>query len=190
MSALELLRSIATRLGAVDLPNRKSEILKDVLLDSIQDMLMGNYTDGKQTVILIDEMHAIEDKMIFEDLRMLMNFQLQDRFLCTLIFMGQPELKKQIELNKQLNQRIAIRYHVQPFNIEDTIAYVSHRVKIAGAARQLFDKASLPVIFQKSGGIPRRINQICDMCLFVGSAQNAKVVTSALVEEASKSLEG
>jgi len=190
MSAIELLRSIATKLGAVDLPTRKQDILKDVVLDAIGEILQGNYTDGKQTVILLDEMHVIEDRTIFEDLRMLLNFQLQDRFLCTLIFMGQPELKKHVELNKQLNQRIAIRYHVEHFDLENTAAYVRHRLKVAGADRDLFDKAALPLIFQKSGGIPRRINQICDMCLFIGSAQNTQIVTSALVEEASKSLEG
>lgn len=190
MSALELLRSIATRLGATDLPNRKQDILKDVVLDSIGDMLQGNYTDGKQTIILLDEMHVIEDNAIFEDLRMLLNYQLQDRFLCTLIFMGQPELRKRIELNKQLNQRIAIRYHVESFDAKETAAYIQHRLTVAGAKAEIIDPAALSLIHQKSGGIPRRINQICDMCLFIGSAQNAKIVTSALVEEASKSLEG
>lgn len=190
LSSVELLRAIANRLGAVNLPTRKTEILKDFLLDTIGDLLLNNDSDGKRTIILIDEMHVIEDKALFEDLRMLMNFQLQDRFLCTLIFMGQPELKKHIEINKQLNQRIAIRYHVEAFDFENTAAYIQHRIDVAGARKSLFDESSLHVIFQKSGGIPRRINQICDMALFVGSAQKAKVITSAIIADAAKSLEG
>lgn len=190
LSSIELLRAIANRLGAVNLPTRKTEILKDFLLDTIGDLLLNNDSDGKRTIILIDEMHVIEDRALFEDLRMLMNFQLQDRFLSTLVFMGQPELKKHIEINKQLNQRIAIRYHVEPFDFENTVAYIQHRLAVVGSRRSIFDESSLKIIFQKSGGIPRRINQICDMALFIGSSQGAKAVTSEIVADASKSLEG
>lgn len=190
MSSLELLRAIATRLGAMDLPTKKSEILKDVLLDTLGDLLLQNHSDGKQTVILIDEMHVIEDRMIFEDLRMLLNFQLQDHFLCTLILMGQPELKKHIELNKQFNQRIAIRYHVEAFDETNTLAYIQHRLQVAGATASLFDAPALSVIFKKSGGIPRRINQICDMSLFIGASLEVPQVNAATVEDAAKSLEG
>ncbi|MBI4223413.1 MAG: AAA family ATPase [Deltaproteobacteria bacterium] len=132
MSSLELLRAVATRLGAADLPTKRTEILKDVVLDAIGNLLMGNYNDGKQTVILFDEMHVVTDKDILEDLRMLLNFQLQDRFLCTLILMGQPELNKQISLNKQFDQRIAIRYHVDHFNAAETQGYIAHRMTVAG----------------------------------------------------------
>ncbi|MDO8527125.1 MAG: AAA family ATPase [Deltaproteobacteria bacterium] len=190
LTSVELLRSIAVRLGATGLPTLKTEILKDVLLDTISELLLENYNDGKQSVILLDEMHVIEDKMIFEDLRMLLNNQLQDHFLCTLIFMGQPELRKHIEVNKQLNQRIAIRYHVDAFDLENTIAYIRHRMKVAGAQRDIFEETALSLIFQKSGGIPRRINQICDMSLFIGSSHEFSTVTPALVTDAAKSLEG
>lgn len=190
MSNVELLRSIATRLGAADLPAKRSELLKDVVLDTIGDLLMGNHNDGKQTVILLDEMHVVTDKDVLEDLRMLLNFQLQDRFLCTLILMGQPELAKQIALNKQLNQRIAIRCHVDHFKPAETRAYIEHRMTVAGGRPDLFTPPALEKIFQKSGGIPRRINQVCDMALFIGASAEAKTVTPALIEEASRSLEG
>lgn len=190
MDNVELLRAIANRLGASNLPNKKTEVLKDVLLDTISDLLMGNYSDGKQTVVLLDEMHVVEEKMIFEDLRMLLNFQLQDRFLCTLILMGQPEFKKHMELHKQFNQRVAIRYHVGPLEREEAMQYVRHRLDVAGARHDLFHESTFSQIFQKSGGIPRRINQICDMALFIGSSMGVQQVASETVEEAAKSLEG
>lgn len=190
MSSLELLRAIATRLGALDLPAKKTEILKDALLDTLGNLLLQNHEDGKQTVILMDEMHVIEDRLIFEDLRMLLNFQLQDRFLCTLVLMGQPEFRKHMELNKQFNQRVAIRYHVDAFGEEDTRAYIEHRVRMAGGLKALFDDASHSVLFKKSGGIPRRINQLCDMSLFIGASWEAPRINAGTVEEAAKSLEG
>ena len=190
MSSVELLRSVATRLGAANLPDRKSEILKDALLDTIGELLMGNCRDGKQTVLLLDEMHVVEDRDVLEDLRMLLNFQLQDRFLMTMILMGQPELTKHISVNKQFNQRIAMRYHVGQFDLQDTAAYIRHRLKVAGASRDLFAESALSLIFQKSGGIPRRINQVCDMALFLGSTLGSKEVTSSVVSDAAQSLDG
>jgi len=78
-------------------------------LDALNNVLINNARDGKDSIIIIDEAHVIEDVQIFESLRLLLNFQLPDRFLLTLILSGQPELREKIDLNKQLEQRIAIK---------------------------------------------------------------------------------
>ncbi|MBI4223415.1 MAG: AAA family ATPase [Deltaproteobacteria bacterium] len=77
-----------------------------VLLKSV---LMNNYQDGKESVIVIDEAHTIEDEHVFEEIRLLLNFQLPDRFLATILLLGQPELTSMVKASKQLDQRIAIR---------------------------------------------------------------------------------
>lgn len=190
MSSVELLRAIATHLGASDLPTRKTELLKDVLIDTIGELLMNNLNDGRKSVVIIDEMHAITDKHIFEELRLLLNFQLKDRFLLTLLFLGQPELNRLIDMNKQLNQRIAIRYHLEALSQEEIIEYVSHRLSVAGSEIPIFSDEGLQGVFKKSGGIPRRINQICDMSLLIGMERELEAVSEDVVSEASKSLEG
>lgn len=86
--------------------------------------MVNNARDGRETVVVIDEAHIIREERIFEELRLLLNFQLQDRFLLTLLLLGQPELKQRIEDNKQLEQRIAIKCHLESLTEEDTGNYI------------------------------------------------------------------
>lgn len=181
---IELLRLIVYQLGATKVPVRKAD-----LLNILQNILMDNLKDGKKTVVVIDEAHVIEDRGVFEEIRLILNFQLEDRFLLTLLLLGQPELKAKIDGNKQLAQRIAIRYHLESLSEAETIEYIAHRLEVARAKRPIFTDRSVRVIWENSGGIPRRINQICDMSLFTGFAKKADSVEEGIVREALESLE-
>ena len=134
--------------------------------------------------------HAIEQASIFEEIRLLLNFQSHSQFLLTLLILGQPELKNKVEANKQLNQRIAMRYHLQGLTMDETAHYVHHRLLIAGTKAPLFDEESLVLIHERSGGIPRRINQICDISLLNGMTHQSQIVNADMVREAITSLEG
>ncbi|OGQ05671.1 MAG: hypothetical protein A3F82_04875 [Deltaproteobacteria bacterium RIFCSPLOWO2_12_FULL_44_12] len=185
MEALDLLRFIAHELGGKEMPNNKADVL--VLL---KEILMNNLRDGKETVVIIDEAHTVEDPIVFEEIRLLLNMQLTDRFLITILLLGQPELTAAVNSNKQFSQRIAIRYHLDPLSDKETSEYIAHRLRVAGRQEALFEPTALSFIHKHSGGIPRRINQIADMALFVGFSQKAKEVNAELIEEAIKSLEG
>ena len=190
LSHIELLRMIAYNLGVNNLPEKKSEILVDLLLEKIEEIINNNYNDGKHTVVIIDEAHIIEDKIIFEELRLLLNFQLKDRFLLTLILSGQPELKKAVDNIKQLSQRIPIRYHLERFGPQDTKNYILHRLTVAGRAEALFEEDAYRLIHEYSGGIPRRINHICDLSLLSGLGSNTDKINGDIVRETAKDLEG
>lgn len=190
LNDVELIRMIAYYLGVQDLPERKTEILKDALIEKIEEILRNNYDDGKNTVLIIDEAHVITDKIIFEELRLLLNFQLKDKFLLTLILSGQPELKKNVDNIKQLAQRIALRCHIDKLSEEDARNYISHRLKVAGQEKILFSPEALKLIYERSGGIPRRINNICEIALFTGFGKGADIVTGEIIEEVTKDLEG
>ncbi len=151
--------------------------------------MVNNIKDGKKTVILIDEAHTIEDKNVYEEIRLLLNFQLEDKFLLTILLLGQPELKERVEANKQLLQRIAMRYHLEALSRDETINYINHRLKIAGGEKVEFNPSSYRLIHERSGGIPRRINQICDMCLVTGYAKKVTTINEEIVQEAIESLE-
>lgn len=189
LSHIELLRMLAFCLGADNLPEKKSEILTDFLIETIEKMLYNNHDDGKHTVVIIDEAHIIEDKLIFEELRLLLNFQLEDRFLLTLILSGQPELKKSVDNIKQLSQRIPIKCHLERFNLEETQNYIRHRLNVGGRGEPVFKEGAYKVIHERSGGIPRRINHICDMSLLVGFSRQKEIIGEDIVNEVVKDLE-
>jgi len=188
LSIVELLMEIAGELGARNLSSLKSEILKNVVWDALETILQDNLRDGKRTVVIIDEAHTIRDQEVFEELRLLLNLQSDDRFYFTLLLLGQPELKELISANKQLAQRIAIGYHVLPLDPPEVGRYVQYRVEKAGATRNLFKADAIDLVASYSGGIPRRINQICDISLLTGFQRGVTEIGAELVKEGVASL--
>lgn len=186
----ELLRAIVRHLKTVDLPTKKTELSTDYMLEILGNIVENNARDRKNTVVVIDEAHVINDERIFEELRLLLNFNARDRVLLTLLLFGQPELRQKVEDNKQLEQRIALKCHLDAFRAEDTRQYISHRLRVAEGKASLFDEGALDLIHTRSGGIPRRINQICDISLFVGMCKEAKSVNEEIVKEGLQTLEG
>lgn len=178
----ELLREIDYKLGIKDnLPTLKTD-----LMHILDEKLQHNADNGKNTVVIIDEAHLIEDKSIFEELRLLMNLQYNNRFLLTLILLGQPELKDKVSNIKQLEQRIFIRYHLVGLQKEQVPNYIDHRLKVAGATRKIFQDDAYDLIYEATGGIPRRINQICSLALFVGSGRKEPMIDTKLINEISQ----
>ncbi len=188
LSHEEFLLAIAKSLGADNLPTKKSEVLINFVLDSLNGILLNNARDGKDSVIFIDEAHVIGDSQIFESLRLLLNFQLPDRFLLTLILSGQPELREKLEINKQFSQRIAIKCHLTNLDLKNTVDYIVHRLKIAGRDEPVFTKEAMRSIYENTSGIPRRINRLCDLCLLAGFAKGLNLIDEAIVSEETKDL--
>jgi general secretion pathway protein A len=186
VSSPELLRSIVRSLKATELPQKMTELMSDALLEVLQDVLVNNMRDGKETVIIVDEAHIIKDDGIFETLRLLLNFQLQDKFLLTLFLFGQPELRDKINNYKQLEQRIAVRCHLDRFAEKETAAYIQHRMKVAGREDQVFSPEALKLVHEKTGGIPRRINHLCDLSLLTGFGRKAEKIDPDVIERSSK----
>ncbi len=187
---VELLRAIVRNLKSIQLPTSKLELSTDYLLEILGDTLENNLRDGKETILVIDEAHVIRDERIFEGLRLLLNFQRKDKFLLTLLLLGQPELRQKIEDNKQLEQRIAIKCHLDAFGEEDTRNYIDHRLSVAEGSGSIFDQGALQHIFTHSGGIPRRINRICDLSLLLGMHKELKKVDQETVEDSLRNLGG
>ncbi|MBI2915972.1 MAG: AAA family ATPase [Elusimicrobia bacterium] len=184
LDELELLRMTLYLLGKTDPPVRKSDILI-----SLEEILTSNLRDGKKTVIVVDEAHAIENPSLFEEMRLLLNFQQDDRFLLTLLLIGRPELKNKIEANKQLSQRIAMRYHLCGLELDETRDYIRHRLSVSESQEDIFEDLTFSLIHERSGGIPRRINQICDMALLAGMIRKSNKVSKEIVQDAIESLE-
>jgi len=184
LNEVDLLKMVIHHLGVSQMPSSKAEVLIQ-----LEELLHNNARDGRKTVVIVDEAHAIEDRGIFEELRLLLNFQQDDAFLLTLLLVGQPELKEKIQMNKQLQQRIALSYHLQGLSQQDTQQYVLHRLQVAGGTAVQFTAPGLRLIYERSTGIPRRINQICDLSLMTGYSRDVRVIDEEIVSEAIRSIE-
>lgn len=179
----DFLEEIDLQLGITPPNNSKVGLLR-----ALNERLLTNAHEGKETVLIVDEAHCIRDPEVFEELRMLLNFQLNDRFLLTLILMAQPEIKEIIARIKQLEQRIAIRFHLKPLDQAETTNYVTFRLQKAGAKRPLFADEAMQIIWQHTRGVPRSINTLCDLCLLDGYARRAQVVDAAIVKRVAATL--
>ena len=146
------------------------------MLHSLNDFLFDNVRNGKHTIIIVDEAQIIGDYETFEELRLLLNFQLNDRCLLTLFLVGQPELNDMVKKIPQLNQRIALRYHLKRFSYEDTKAYIQYRLNIAGRNNPIYTEAALKEIYNYSQGTPRTINNICDLSLVIGFGKHLEQI--------------
>jgi general secretion pathway protein A len=179
LSNVELLREILYQLGVHDnIPEQKTGIMH-----RLTDILTDNYSEGRHTVIVVDEAHLIEDRLIFEELRLLLNFQKHDRFMLTLILVGQPELREKISNMKPFDQRVSTRFHLKGLREDETRQYILHRLEVAGASRPIFEESAFHAIHEASGGIPRRVNQICDLSLLSAYGAGAPMVNEDTVRE-------
>lgn len=113
---------------------------------------------------------------------MLLNFQLNDRCLLTLILLGQSDLKEMIARQRPLHQRIPMRLSLSPLSEEDTASYIHFRLKTAGARKRIFTDKAIKLIHQEAEGIPRSINNLCDLCLLEGVRAKVLEVEQSLVK--------
>ncbi len=178
LAALDFLKEILYQLGIEKTSESKPELLR-----ILNDALLKNLAQKKKTVLIVDDAQAIEDVVTFEELRLLLNFQLNDQFLLNLVLIGQPELRDKVVRIPQLDSRISIRYHLRPMDLKDTAQYILFRLKVAGMQRNIFTKESIENIYDYTGGVPRRINNICDLSLLVGFTKKIELIDSKIIQQ-------
>ena len=184
-TAIDFLREALYQLGV-----EAHETTKSALLHALNDVFFRHYREGRDTVLIVDEAQLIEDDAVFEELRLLMNFQTDDRFLVTLVLIGSPELRERVRRLKHLDQRITIRYHLNTLDDTHTAAYVTHRLKMAGRSTPIFTDEAIRLIFDFTRGTPREINNLCDVALLVGYTKRVTEVGEKIVAEVIKDMVG
>jgi len=172
----EFLQEILYQFDITDVPDTKVKCLR-----ALNDKMLENMKVNKETVLIVDEAQVLTQST-FEEIRLLLNFQLNNRFLMTVILLGQPELRNKVKSIEQLDQRIAIRYHLTPFNHEETFNYIIFRQKKAGRQENVFSSEAIEKIYEHSNGVPRKINNLCDLSLLIGFSTNEKVIEPKIVE--------
>jgi general secretion pathway protein A len=183
LDPIDLIRAVLMKFGEDADSDSKS-----ILLSRLQNRLGRNAEQGLSTVLIIDEAHVVSNRATFEELRMLLNLQLENQFLITLILIGQPPLLEKIAALQPLDERIGIKYHLEPLDFVNTIRYLLYRLRRGGADRGIFTKDAVQALYEYSGGIPLRINNVGDRSLLVGFMRKAKVLGKSIVAEAIEDL--
>ncbi len=149
-----------------------------------QDFLVENYAEGKRSILIVDEAQNMSPASL-EELRMLSNINADKDELLQIILVGQPQLRellKEPEL-AQVVQRIAADFHIDALGPEDVHDYIQHRLEVAGAAYQIFPAHTCELIHEATGGIPRLVNSLCDLCLVYGFSDDQRTITEEVLRD-------
>ncbi len=186
LTPLEFLRAVALRLE-IDEPAR----LKADLLEQIGAALYSLFEQGICPVLIIDEAQLVQYKETFDEIRLLTNFQLDDRNLMSLVLMGQPELRKRLShpVYEPLRQRIGMQFSLCPLDLEETGEYLDCRLRVVGGAPGLFRPDAVERIHRYAGGIPRKINHAASLALLEGFGREASRIGADIIEAIMPELE-
>ena len=189
LSPAELLAYLAVELGAdANALGPDGTCGLDRTIREIDQRLRKFSEHKRHPVIVVDEAHLIEDVQVFQALRLLLNFQEQHKCRFTLLFVGQRELLNTVRRLGQLEERLSVKCLLRPLSAEETAAYVTHRLEAAGATRPIFEPTAMRPLHELSGGVPRRINRLCDLALLVGFADDATSISAGQVEAVGEEL--
>ncbi len=169
---------VTTQLGAEDTLRmvgaafgfRVKDVPKSELLITLEAFLMSQTSKGKRCLLIVDEAQNLTPRAL-EELRMLSNFQFGNQALLQSFLVGQPEFRQMLQQPdmEQFRQRVAATCHIGPLDADETRGYIEHRLKCAGSkGKPSLDAAAFAAIHAATGGIPRRINSVCDRLLLAG----------------------
>jgi len=169
----------------IDLPPSPS---KSDIVTGMRRFVEHQHAVGRNVVIIVDEGQCL-DIDEFEELRLLTNLENETEKLVQLLILGQPELRATLKHPrlKPLIQRIVMYMHLKPMGFEDMTKYIAYRLVRAGVDGKPevdFSREALEMIYDRSGGVPRLVNLVCDNALLVGYSKNSKLIDSAVVKRA------
>jgi len=178
-----LLRKIASQIGVEEVAEEKVGILSQ-----IYQRLVELHQLGKKAVVLIDEANMLQHQELMEELRGFLNLEVPGSKLLTFILFGLPNLEANLALDAPLVQRVAVKCRLTSLKPQTTKAYIRHRLKVAGATREIFPEEVLTQIAVESRGIPRLINTIGDNVLLEGFLLKRERIDVQLVKDVARDL--
>ncbi len=186
LDADDMLRMVAGAFFGVqpELPDKSS------LLLGLERYFRRLQLEGKRALLIVDEAQNLTPRAV-EELRMLSNFQTNERSLLQSFLLGQPEFRQimqQPEM-RQLRQRVIASYHLGPLGPEETKAYVEHRLTLVGWQNNpSFDEEAFVALHEATGGIPRQINVLCDRIFLAGFLGEKHNLTESDVNDVAEEL--
>lgn len=164
------------------------------LVTALNDYLLSESSKGNNVVIIIDEAQNLSIEQL-ESIRLLSNIETEKDKLLQIVLVGQPELKKKLALPelRQLNQRIAVRYHVKPLSKKEVNDYVQHRLKLCASDPYMgpqvhFTQPAIREIYRHTKGKPRMINILCDRALLSGFVNGTDLIRARMIKHCAREL--
>ncbi len=148
------------------------------------DFIAHEYSEQRRVILIVDEAQNMSLDTL-EELRLLSNINIGDHLLWQLIIVGQPELRQMLMEPglRQFSQRISLEYHLTALNYSDTREYIKYRLKVAGTEKEIFSPFACAMIYYHSRGIPRIINNICNMALIIGFGNDDEIISTEIIND-------
>lgn len=180
LDAEDMLRMVAAAFGLPHEENSKATLLK-----RLENFLVNCQNLGKRALLIVDEAQNLSPRAV-EELRMLSNFQSQEKSLLQSFLLGQPEFRYTMasEGMQQLRQRVTASYHLGPMDRQETREYIEHRMRTVGWNHDPnFTNDAFAAIYEYAAGIPRKINTLCDRLLLMGYLEEMHQIDAMAVNE-------
>ncbi len=151
------------------------------------DFIKTQYHNQQRVILIVDEAQNMELQTL-EELRLLSNINVGQDVMLQLVLVGQPELLEKLQAPElaQFAQRVSVGFNLTPLNFEETKKYIYYRLLIAGGSTQLFTPSACATIYYFTNGVPRLINNICDLSLLYAFAEDEKNISIQTVVEVIK----
>jgi general secretion pathway protein A len=169
-------------LSALDVvPSAESDVAK---YEALVGSFVRQYANGRRTLLIFDEAQNLSIDVL-EELRLLSNVNSEKDLVLQILLVGQPELREKLarpEL-RQFSQRISVDFHLRALDLNESHAYIRHRLTVAGGDADIFLAETIELIHSATGGVPRLLNQLCDVALVYAFAEGRTLVDHELIEE-------
>lgn len=179
LEADDTLRMLASAFG---IDTRGAD--KASLLQSFERFLLEQQRRAKRVLVLVDEVQNLPIRSL-EELRMLSNFQMNDVAPLQFVLLGQPQFQDMIASEElmQLRQRVIASFHLGPMSPNETQRYIEHRLQLVNwRSDPLLTDDAYARIHHHSGGVPRRINILCDRLLLGGLLEELHEIDGRMVD--------
>lgn len=187
LDAEELVHVVAQAFGLIVDGHDKASAL-----GAIEAFLHDEARAGRRCLLVVDESQNLAFEAL-EELRMLSNFQLGAHPLLQTLLLGQPEFRETIQDHpqlEQLRQRVIAAHHLEAMELAEVQPYIEHRLKCVGwTGNPQFDQRVFTELYEASGGVPRRINQICNRLMMLGAVEQRSRIDGAMLSQVLEELE-
>ena len=186
LSPTAFLQTVLVQFGFSPFNMKKPEVLA-----TLNQFLMDQHDAGRKVLLIVDEAQNLSYRVL-EEIRMLSGVETAKEKALRIILAGQPELNEKLNSQElvQLTQRVRLRFHLAALTRAETIAYIDHRLEVAGAeGRRIFAEETYSTIYKYTGGVPRLINTLCDTCMMAAFGHDQDTVTVADLDAAIRELQ-
>ncbi len=186
LSPTAFLQTVLVQFGFSPFDMKKPEVLV-----TLNQFLMEQHSNGRKVLLIVDEAQNLSNRVL-EEVRMLSGVETSKDKALRIILAGQPELNEKLNSQEltQLAQRVRLRFHLTALTRDETIAYIDHRLEVAGSqGRRIFAEDTYPRIYDYTGGVPRLINTLCDTCMMAAFGRDRDTVSLQDLESSVRELQ-